>query len=117
MVGQSASDADNRQANTSRLINFYREACGGTAGHQLKSVLGTELLGTLEPSTGPTLNVRAISEIGGTMYVVSGGTLFTVTTAGVETEIGFTRDREPTYLFGAEENKVLRCLRRAILRL
>jgi hypothetical protein len=105
-VGQSASDADNRQANTSRLINFYREPVGGTAGHQLKSVLGTELLGTLEPSTGPTLNVRAISEIGGTMYVVSGGTLFTVTTAGVETEIGFTRDREPTYLFGAEENKV-----------
>jgi hypothetical protein len=102
-VGQSARDADNRQANTSRLINFYREPVGGTAGYQLKSVLGTQDLVTLTPSSGPTLNVRAISEISGKMYVVSGGWLFTVTAAGVATEIGFTRDREPTYLFGAEQ--------------
>lgn len=102
-VGQSASDADNRQANTSRLINFYREPVGGTAGHQIKSVPGTELLGVLTPDVGPTLNVRAIQEIGGQMFVVSGGTLFTVLEDGTETVIGFTRDREPTYLFGAEQ--------------
>jgi hypothetical protein len=104
-VGQSASDADNRQANTSRLINFYREPVGGVAGHQLKSVLGTESLSTLVGDDA-TKGVRAISEIGGKMYVVAGGSLFSVTTAGVGTKIGYVRDRQPTYLFGAEENKV-----------
>jgi hypothetical protein len=100
-VGQSLRDDDNEQANTSRLINFYREPSGGVSGHTLKSVLGLNYLSDIGDYT-----VRAIGEVGQKLYAVADGNLLEVTTSGAATTLGVVRDREHTFLFGAELNKV-----------
>ena len=77
-VGQSASDSDNRQAATSRLINFYREpvAVGDKTRHTLKTVLGRSLYA----DTGSLSYVNDIEVVGGDLYAVVGGDLYSFTT-------------------------------------
>lgn len=99
-VGQSARDADNPQANTSRLVNLYREPVGGFAGHSLKSVLGTETLVTLE------IFGRDFATVNGTFYAMAGDTLYKINSAGVATALGNTVSKDGAKIFGAEQGRV-----------
>lgn len=88
-VGQSAKDADFKTANTSRLINCYREPIED--GHQIKAVLGTGQLADLQ-----SVLMRAMDEVGGDIYAVSGGNLFKVERLGNITNIGAVTDGDAT---------------------
>ena len=75
-VGQSGRDSDNVQANTSRLINLYREPTTG-GKTVLKSVLG------MTPHSGlDGVFIRAMGEFWGTHYAVCGGWVWEVTPDG-----------------------------------
>lgn len=88
-TGQSALDSDNVQANPSRLVNCYREIVqqGGKTGHVMKSVPGT----TQFASMGGIF-VRALDEIGGTLYAMSGGFLYKIMPDGTVTTLGAVTD-------------------------
>jgi hypothetical protein len=88
-VGQSRVDSDFSQANTSRLMNCYREPIEG--GHQIKSVLGTAQLVGLN-----AVFMRDMAEIGGDIYAVCGGALFLVEQFGTATNLGAVIDGEST---------------------
>jgi hypothetical protein len=77
-VGQSLRDDDNVQANTSRLLNLYRERHGDK--FILKSVLGTSVLIDM-----PSVFIRAMAEIGGQLYVANGGKVYRITGGSGET--------------------------------
>jgi len=85
--GPSASDSDNRQANTARLINCYREPVGGRAGHSIKAVPGTTSFASV---TG--VFVRALGEVGGNLYAACGSVLWKVTPGAVVTNLGAIAD-------------------------
>lgn len=93
-VGQSARDADNAWANSSRLLNLYREPVGDDRT-VLKGVLGTEAFAVV---TGATC--RAAEAIAGTMYVAQGGRLWSVSSAGVATNLGAINDSAETSISG-----------------
>jgi hypothetical protein len=76
-VGHSSRDSDNLAANTSRLINCYREVSGGRSAYVLKSCLGLTLFCDL-----PGVFVRALEVIDGVLYAVAGGKLYSIA-AGV----------------------------------
>lgn len=83
-VSQGAQDDQNRGANTSRLVNFYREAVNGSETQfSLRSVLGQEAFSDVGVSVGATPRAAVVD--GDTLYVSSNGALFEVTTAGVAT--------------------------------
>jgi hypothetical protein len=86
-VGQSARDSDFEMAQSSRLVNYYREPIpgAGQARYALKSVLGTASFADLGK-----LLLRRIGVVSGTLYAVAADTLYSVTTAGAATEIGTT---------------------------
>lgn len=88
-VGQSRKDTDFSQANTSRLVNCYREPL--EEGHQIKSVLGTAQLADLS-----TVFMRDMKEVGGNIYAVSGGALYKVEQYGNTTNLGAVDDGEAT---------------------
>ena len=88
-VGQSLKDTDFPAANTSRLINCYREPIEG--GHQIKSVLGTGQLADLG-----TVFMRAMEEVAGDVYCVSGGALYKVERLGNKTNLGAVTDGNAT---------------------
>lgn len=80
-VGQSRHDSDNKVANTSRLINCYREPT--ESGNILKTVLGTELISA-------TTQVIATSStiVNEQWYVSIGQRIIGVSQAGTVTELG-----------------------------
>lgn len=88
-VGQSRSDADHRQGETSRLINCYREPMEG--GHRIKSVPGTTLFADID-----AVFMKDMAEIGGEIYTVCGGTLFGVSSTGSIANIGSVTDGDAT---------------------
>lgn len=83
-VGQSARDADNVQADPSRLINCYREPLmGGRSKYALKSVLGeTEFLNF------PEVFVRALETVDGDGYAVAGGDFYSFGSDGSFVRLG-----------------------------
>lgn len=88
-VGQSRRDSDFSQANTSRLVNMYREP--GEDGYILKSVPGTAQLADIG-----AVFMRAMEEIGGNIYAVCGGALFYVEELGNITNLGAVADGDAT---------------------
>ena len=88
-VGQSQKDADFNAASTSRLVNCYREPIEGE--YQIKSVLGTGQLADLS-----TAFMRAMEEVNGDIYCVSGGALYLVERLGNKTNIGAVMDGDST---------------------
>jgi hypothetical protein len=91
--GQSAYDPDNGQANTSRLINCYREAVGGRSTYVLKSVLGTAGFASLDG-----VFLRAMKEVRGFLYVVHAGNLLRLSQGGVVLTLGAVDDDTTTFL-------------------
>lgn len=84
-VGQSAQDSDFIAAQSSRLVNYYREPipAGGQARFALKSVLGTTSFADLGE-----LLLRAMRLVDGTLYAVVANSLYSVTSGGVATDHG-----------------------------
>lgn len=101
LVGQSSRDDDNRQANSGRLLNCYREpiAGGGKATHSIKSVLGMSNFVDIGE-----LFVRDMAYIGGVFYVMAGGNLYSVTQGGAATLLGATVSAEGARIFGDSTN-------------
>ena len=99
-VGQSRKDGNRSSADPSRLLNLYREPVAGQqSSHILKSVLGTVAFA----DTGEVFT-RAAREIEGGMFVISGGYLFSVDSAGSETQLGAVVDDTATTLSGNNGN-------------
>lgn len=92
-VGQSLRDDDNSQANTSRLLNIYRERHGQK--FVLKSVLGMTSLVNLDG-----VFMRAMNDIGGTLYAVIGGAVYSITEAGLATNVATVTDAMNTTIEG-----------------
>lgn len=88
-IGQSREDADFRSGDTSSLVNCYREPMDG--GHVIKSVPGTAQLTDLG-----TVFMRAMEEVGGDIYAVSGGSLHLVEQFGNQTVLGSVTDGTAT---------------------
>ena len=88
-VGQSARDADHTQANTSRLVNCYREVIvpGGRARYAVKSVPGLANFSSL-----PGVFVRDMATVDGSLYAVSGGGLYRIGSNGTFTLLGAIDD-------------------------
>lgn len=86
-VGQSARDSDAVFAQTSRLVNLYREPIvgAGQAQYVLKSVLGM----TLFVDTGGLL-LRAMTLSGGQLFTVGNDRLYQITMLGGVTNLGET---------------------------
>lgn len=86
-VGQSAKDSDNPAANTSRLVNCFREPIEG--GHQIKSVLS-------EADWVDLSNVflRDMIGVSNVLYAACGGALYSVTPTGTITNRGTISDGE-----------------------
>jgi len=76
-IGAGRRDADNSQADPSRLLNMYRENLGGKA--VLKSVPGTETFCELGG-----VFMRAMAEISGQIYAANGGMLYRIDSTGAE---------------------------------
>lgn len=93
--GQSQQDSDNRQANTSRLVNCYREPVGGRGGYSIKAVPGTSSFASL---TG--VFVRAMGEVGNYLYAACGGVLWRVSSLGGVTNLGATDDSAAATIAG-----------------
>lgn len=94
LFGQSAEDADNTWANTSRLVNLYREPAGD-GEWMLKGVLGQTLLTSL-----PDVFTRAAEVIDGRLYVVHGGALWRVSADGTYLRLGTVQDSAETGISG-----------------
>ena len=90
-VGQSSQDPDNTAANTSRLINLYREAAGGRSPMVLKSVLGMAAFADIDG-----VFLRAMREVRGVLYIALGGGLYKVTASGTVTLLGAITESEDT---------------------
>ena len=90
--GQSARDGNNRAANSSRLVNCYRVPVGGAeTAYSVKSVLGQE-----QGADFDGVFARAFDRIGDLFYAVLDGALYSVTDAGVITNLGSVPDDEQT---------------------
>lgn len=91
-VGQSGRDMDNVQANTSRLINVYREPT--TSGKTvLKSVLGMDPLTDLDG-----VFIRAMGEFWGTLYAVCAGWVWKISEDGSAEQVFEVDDSAQTTL-------------------
>ena len=77
-VGQSAQDSSAISANTSRLLNLYRERvdAGGTTRYLLRSVPGQRAVCTFTNGL-----LRKMEWVDGTVFGVSGGALYQVNNA------------------------------------
>ena len=96
-TGQSARDADNIQANPSRLVNCYREVVqsGGKSGHVLKSVPG---LASFAAVAG--VFVRCLEEVGGDLYTSCNGAFVKIASSGAVTILGSVTDGENATVAG-----------------
>jgi len=93
-AGQSASDPDNGWANTSRLLNCYREFAGDGVT-VVKPVLGVALFGDGLP--GPA---RATARVNGQLYHVQNGTLYRYSESGSRMVLGSVVDSPVTSISG-----------------
>lgn len=84
-VGQSARDGLNTAANPSRLVNLYREPIvpGGRGQYVLRSVPGMASFAALD-----RIFMRAMTPYKGNLLVICGGYLYSITPAGIVTEVG-----------------------------
>lgn len=98
LVPQSEQDSDNIAANTARMINCYLEPVGTEM--VVKSVLGMTSFATV-----PGVFSRAVAEIGDKVYLVQGGTLFEINSAGTVTSLGDVVDSPETSI-SANDGKV-----------
>lgn len=80
-IGAGRRDADNSQADPSRLLNFHRENLNGKA--VVKGVLGQ----TSFASLGGVF-LRAMERVGSYIYVANGGSLSQVDSSGTITVLG-----------------------------
>lgn len=96
-VGESRQDGDNIAAAPSRLVNLYREQVGNR--YVLKGVPGQTSFCDVSSILG-----RAMHFVGGTLYAVGGGALFSVSSAGAATNLGAVADDEGTYMAGYGDN-------------
>lgn len=96
-VGQSARDSDSLNANTSRLVNVYREpiVAGGRSQYLLKSVPGLASFAAL-----PGVFVRAMDTVNRKLYAVSAGGLYEISATGVYTLLGAVNDDVDTTIAG-----------------
>lgn len=94
-ASQSAQRTDDVANTSERLVNLYPEpaASGSKAGLTLRSVLGLEAFAELGFSLA-----RAVIELNGVFYVVASGRLFSVTSAGVVTQLATLLDDAETAL-------------------
>lgn len=88
-LGQSTKDVDFSGGSTAQLINCYREPNDGE--HTVKSVPGTAQFADLG-----TVFMRAMEEIGGNIYAVSGGTLSLIEQFANVTTLGAVADGNTT---------------------
>lgn len=96
-VGQSARDADFTIANTSRLVNCYREpiVSGGRSAYAVKSVLGLA-----EFSSLPGVFVRDMATVSGKLFAVGAGALYEIGSTGGVTNRGAITDDADTTMAG-----------------
>lgn len=80
-IGAGRRDGGNEQADSARLVNFYRENLNGKA--VLKAVPGMVPFSALD---GPFM--QAMLEIGGDIYAAVGGKLYCVKSSGAITLLG-----------------------------
>jgi len=96
-IGATRQDGDNIAASPARLLNLYRERVGNRM--VLKGVPGQTVFVDLADVLG-----RAITEVGGTLFAVSGNGLYSITSAGVATLLGSVADDEETFMEGYSDN-------------
>lgn len=96
-IGATRQDGDNIAASPARLINLYRERVGNRT--VLKGVPGQSLFVALNDVLG-----RDITEVGGTLFAVSGGALYSITSGGVATNRGAIADDADTFMEGYADN-------------
>lgn len=96
-IGSTRQDGDNIGANPARLVNLYRERVGNRM--VLKGVPGQTTFVDLNDVLG-----RAVTEVGGTLYAVSGGALYSIDSAGTATSLGAIADDEDTFMEGYASN-------------
>lgn len=87
--GPSGRDADNRAANSSRLLNCFLEPVqpGGRTGYSIKAVLGTTAFASI-----PGVFIRAMAEVNGLLYAVCNNRLYSVNAGGAVTDNGAVDD-------------------------
>lgn len=100
-AGQSSRDADFPQANSSRLINVYREPVGGVAGHAMKSVPGLDQFADLSELFG-----RDMVTVDGELHAMAGGSLFRVRSDGAAILLGQTVSAAGAMIFGADDGQI-----------
>jgi hypothetical protein len=85
----SSRDADNRAANSARLLNCYLEPVqpGGRTAFSVKAVLGMTAFASL-----PGVFVRAMAEVGGAIYVAANSSLYSIAADGTVANIGALDD-------------------------
>lgn len=96
-VGQSSQDGTAQPANTSRLLNLYREPVeeGGNTRHILRHAPGRELVADLGSAF-----LRAMAWVDSKVYTVSNGALYFVNADGAFTDLGEIDDDENTAMAG-----------------
>lgn len=95
-VTRSNRDSDNEAISSERLINCYPEpVIGGQARYAIKPVLGLS-----EFLDSASVLGRALSVMNGVLYAVIGGNLYSISSAGVETDLGNVTDSAETSMAG-----------------
>ena len=104
-AGQSSQEDGVISANSSRLLNLYRQRVmdGGVTRYLLRPVPGQTVATDLE-----AVFMRRLSWIDGNMYAACGGKLFQADDAGFKFEISAIEDDENTTITG-NTGKVLTC--------
>ncbi len=97
-IGPSNQNQENVQANTCRLVNFYRmpNSPGGRTGSTLESVPGTADWLDLD-----RLFIRDMRQIGNKLYVLSGDKLVQISPSKMQTSYS-VNSAEGGHLFGDE---------------
>ena len=98
-VGQSAKDNDDSQFDPSRLVNCYRESHGGRP--VIKSVLGMNTVANLDG-----VLVRAMSEVGGTLYASIEGKLKSISRNAQVSTLG-NIDSDPETTISGNNGKII----------
>lgn len=98
-IGPSAQNQENVQANTCRLVNFFRQptSSGARTGYTLESVPGTTDWADLD-----RIFLRDMRQIGNTLWVLSGDQLVQITASGAVTNVATIVSASGGHLFGDE---------------
>lgn len=103
-VAQSMRDGSHPAANAARLVNMYREPAGGRTGYVLRSVPGVAVHSEM---TGAA--VRAVDQVGDSLYAACGGRLWQIDTAGTASNLGAITDDEETTISSNNGNITVAC--------